>query len=177
MSGARARSRWSYFELSADWADTIVADARVARGDTVLDLGAGTGALTEPLLARGARVIALEKHAGRADVLRTRFGDRPLVVLEVDIADLRPPARPFRVVANPPFHLARPLVTQLLRADRLRSADLLLRRDTAKNISRQVSRRGYTVDLGRPVPRRAFSPAPPVDAVVLRIRRTGGCVR
>ncbi|MEE6286913.1 rRNA adenine N-6-methyltransferase family protein [Georgenia sp. MJ173] len=171
MSGVRPRSRWSYFRLSADWAGTIVADAQVARGDTVLDLGAGTGALTAPLLARGARVIALEKHPGRAESLRSRFAGQPLVVVEADIRDLRLPARPFRVVANPPFHLARPLVAQLLRAKLLVGADVVLRRDTARRIAHQLGRPGYVVELGRAVPRRAFTPAPTADAAVLRIRR------
>lgn len=171
MSGAPARSRWSYFRLSPDWARTVVADAGVARGDTVLDLGAGTGTLTAPLLDAGARVIALEKHAGRARSLRDRFGGRSVVVVETDIRDLRLPARPFRVVANPPFHLARPLVTQLLGARLLLSADVLLRYDTARNLARRPPAGGHVVELGRTVPRSAFRPSPGTDAAVLRIRR------
>ncbi|UNX55787.1 methyltransferase domain-containing protein [Georgenia sp. TF02-10] len=172
MSGAPPRSRWSYFRLRPDWARAVVEDAGVARGDTVLDLGAGDGALTAPLLARGARVLAVEQHRGRAAALRHRFAGRDLVVVEADLRDLRLPARPFRVVANPPFHLARPLVTQLLGADLLLSADLVLRRDTARNIAAARRRHPrFTVDAGRPVPRHAFSPAPSVDALVLQVRR------
>lgn len=171
MSWARTRSRWSYFRLSADWAATLVADAPVARGDTVLDLGAGSGSLTAPLLAAGARVIALENHPRRARHLRSRFDGRPVLVVEADIGDLQLPARPFRVVANPPFHLARPLVDRLLRAKLLLSADIVLRRDTARGIAQRGGRRGYLVGLGRAVPRRAFTPAPSVDAAVLRVRR------
>src|SRR5690606_3062875 len=154
-----------------EWARTIVTAAGVRPGDTVLDLGAGAGALTGPLLEAGARVIALEKHPGRARGLRTRYAGRPVVVVESDIRDLRLPARPFRVVANPPFHLARPLVAQLLRAELLIGADLVLRRDTARSIAAQVRRPGRRLSLGRPVPRTAFRPAPSVDATVLRIRR------
>ncbi len=171
MSGAQARSRWSYFQLSADWAATIVADAQVRGGDTVLDLGAGIGALTAPLLDRGARVIALERHPGRARDLRRRFADREVVVVQADIRDLRLPARPFRVVANPPFHLARPLVSQLLAARHLVSADIVLRRDTARNIAAAGGRGRYTTALGRHLPRGAFRPAPSADAAVLTIRR------
>lgn len=171
MSGAQARSRWSYFRLSADWAATIVADAQVRAGDTVLDLGAGSGALTAPLLDRGARVIALERHPGRARHLERRFADCAVVVVQADIRDLRLPARPFRVVANPPFHLARPLVAQLVAARRLVSADIVLRRDTARNIAASLGQGHYLVRLGRTVPRGAFRPAPSADAAVLSIRR------
>jgi len=40
----------------------------------VLDVGAGQGALTGPLIQAGARVIAVELHPGRAEALRRRFG-------------------------------------------------------------------------------------------------------
>ncbi len=170
MSGAHARSRWSYFRLSPDWARTIVAGAGVRAGDTVLDLGAGSGALTGPLLDAGARVIALEKHAGRAQWLRGRFAGAPVVVVEGDIRDLHLPARPFRVVANPPFHLARPLVAQLLHARLLLGADVVLRLDTARNLARRAGRRGLVVDVARTVPRSAFRPVPTTDAAVLQIR-------
>ncbi len=173
MSGAQTRSRWSYFRLSPDWAATLVTDAGVRAGDTVLDLGAGAGELTAPLTDAGARVIALERHPGRAHGLRERFAGQSVVVVEADIRDLRLPARPFRVVANPPFHLARPLVSQLLRARLLLGADLVLRRDTARSLAARPPGRGYAVELGRTVPRAAFDPAPSVDAAVLRIRRSG----
>lgn len=44
----------------------FVEAAGVRGGDLVVDLGAGTGALTRPLLAAGARVLAVELHPGRA---------------------------------------------------------------------------------------------------------------
>jgi 23S rRNA (adenine-N6)-dimethyltransferase len=40
----------------------------------VLDIGAGQGALTRPLVQAGARVIAVELHPGRAEALRRQFG-------------------------------------------------------------------------------------------------------
>lgn len=175
MSEAHARSRWSYFRLSADWAASVVAGAGVRAGDTVLDLGAGAGALVVPLVERGARVLALERHAGRAAALEVRFADDDVTVVRADIRDLRPPARPFRVVANPPFHLARHLVGDLLRSHLLLSADLVLRRDTARNLARAHERHArYAVGTSLAIPREAFSPAPSVDALVLTIRRRSG---
>lgn len=49
--------------------------AGVREGDRVLDVGAGTGALTAELQQRGARVTAVEPSPEFADGLRRRFGD------------------------------------------------------------------------------------------------------
>jgi len=49
--------------------------AGVASGDRVLDIGAGTGALTAELLARGADVVAEDPSPEFAAVLRERFPD------------------------------------------------------------------------------------------------------
>ncbi|ACQ80179.1 ribosomal RNA adenine methylase transferase [Beutenbergia cavernae DSM 12333] len=175
MSGGHGRSRWSYFRLSPDWASTLVDRAGVEHGDTVLDLGAGAGALTGPLVDRGARVIALERHAGRVQRLRERFDGRSVSVVEADIRDLRLPARPFRVVANPPFHLARPIVADLLGARLLVRADLVLRHDTARNLARaHADDPRWVVETTLAIPRTAFEPSPSVDALVLTLRRRSG---
>lgn len=47
--------------------------AGVREGQRVLDVGAGTGALTQELLSRDANVVAVEPSPEFADTLRTRF--------------------------------------------------------------------------------------------------------
>ena len=101
MAGGRPPA-WGWYRLDPAWAERLVADSGVRQGDLVLDIGAGDGALTAPLLERGARVIAIELHPGRAAALRQRFG-ADIKVVQVDAADLRLPRRPFHVVANPPW--------------------------------------------------------------------------
>ena len=55
---------------------TLFADfADVRSGMRVLDVGAGTGALTAELLSRGASVAAADPSPEFVDVLRTRFPD------------------------------------------------------------------------------------------------------
>ncbi len=104
---------WGWHQLDPRWAERLVAESGVGPGDLVLDVGAGTGALTAPLVDAGARVVAVELHPRRAQALRERFGRR-IVVVEADAADLWLPRREFHVVANPPFGVTAALLTRLL---------------------------------------------------------------
>jgi len=139
----------------------------------VLDLGAGTGALTVPLLQAGARVLAVELHPGRAAVLRERVAAATGVrVLEADVTRLRLPSRPFRVVANPPYAVRAQLVRRLLARDsRMYAADLVLDRRVVRQIVARRHPRAWNATRGLTVPRGGFVPPPPVDAAVLVLRR------
>ena len=151
-------------------------------GDRVLDVGAGDGALTRHLVAVGAKVVAVEAHPGRAQLLRDRFGDRgDVVVVRADAADLRLPRHDFHVVANPPFAITAALLRRLLHpASRLVSAHLVLQQQAARKWGSprapDIGRWGRTFDvsLGRSVPRSAFRPPPHVPTQVLVIRRRPG---
>ena len=143
----------------------------------MLDIGAGDGALTGPLLDAGATVVAVELHPGRAAALRDRYGARGLRVVRCDLRELRLPGRPFRVVASPPYAATTALVRLLLGTDRLLRADLVLQRGAARRLverpppARHAHR--YRLQLAGAVPRSAFRPPPRVDSVVLRIGRPG----
>ncbi len=174
MSGNGTRRQWGWHPLRPEWARRIVDGAGVSPGDLVLDLGAGAGALTGPLLDAGARVVAVELHPERAAGLRRRFGDRAVVV-RTDLRDLRLPRRPFRVVASPPYAASTAVVRALLGTDRLLAADLVLARAAALRLAHAVPRarhaRRYRLDVVAAVPRSAFRPPPRVDSAVLRIVR------
>lgn len=136
----------------------------------MLDLGAGDGALTGPLVELGARVMAVELHPRRAAGLRSRFAEDEVTVLELDLAELRLPRRPFRVVASPPFTMTSDLLRMLLGSPALLSADLVVQRAAAQRWAARGRHRRRRLDLGARVPRSAFRPPPRVDCAVLRVR-------
>jgi 23S rRNA (adenine-N6)-dimethyltransferase len=173
----RSRRAWGWHQLGDQWAERIVADAAVVPGQLVIDIGAGTGALTRHLLAAGAQVVAVELHAGRAQLLRHRFAGEPMTVLQTDALAMQLPTRPFRVVANPPYAISSALLRRLLAPhSRLIAADLILQRAVVRGYTdglRQVpgADHRWAMHAGRSLPRRAFRPPPHVDSTVLRIRR------
>ncbi len=164
-----ARRAWGWHRLADEWAARVVAEANVRPGELVYDIGAGEGALTEHLLRAGARVIAVELNPRRAAVLRERFPGT--TVLEVDAAELRLPARPFRIVANPPYGITSALLHRLLTSrSGLTSADLVLQRAVVRKYA-TARHKGFRLQPGLSLPRSAFLPRPQVDSAVLVLRR------
>lgn len=108
--------------------ERILEAAKLAPGDLVLEVGPGTGALTERLLDAGARVVACEIDLDLEPILRARCGDHPergprFTLIMGDALDgkhaLNPRilevlgGRPFKMVANLPYHVASPLIANL----------------------------------------------------------------
>ena len=175
MSG-RDSTWWGYHRLDNRWAARLVEEAAIGPGDLVLDIGAGDGALTEPLVRAGARVIAIELHDERARLLRQRFRGEPVVVVVADASDLRLPRRPFRVIANPPFAITTALLRRLLApGSRLVRADLVVPRHVAARWMSPGAPAGrrwndeFRLDVVRSLPDRAFRPPATMSTVVLRI--------
>ena len=173
MPAGHAR-RWGWHRLEPEWAERIVTAAGVRAGELVLDLGAGTGALTAPLAAAGVRVVAVELHPVRVADLRQRCAGHARVrVVWADLAQWQLPSRPFRVVANPPYALTAQLLRRLTGAhSRMYAGDLVLPRWAANRVvARETQRRRWDASIGLRLPRHALTPPPPVDSAVLRLRR------
>lgn len=130
-----SRRAWGWHPLSDQWAVRVVAAAGIRAGQLVLDIGAGTGALTAPLVGSGARVIAVEPHQRRAQYLHDRFTGTVVTVVAADALTLPLPHRSFRVVANPPFSMSTALLRLLLSPhSRLVAADLVLQRALVRRL-------------------------------------------
>jgi 23S rRNA (adenine-N6)-dimethyltransferase len=153
---------WGFHRLSPDAAGHVVRAAAVRPGDLVVDLGAGHGALTSALLDAGARVVAVELHPGRVGALRDRIADDPVTVVRADVASVRLPRRPFRVVANPPWACAEAVRTHLLRAPALVRADLVLPRWLVRRWAAHSAR----IVVGSSLRAESFSPPAPTGSAV-----------
>ncbi|HEX2374654.1 MAG TPA: rRNA adenine dimethyltransferase family protein [Actinomycetota bacterium] len=181
--GARRRAELGQHFLAGGWlAAELVEQAEVGAGDLVVEIGAGTGVLTEALARRAGRVVAVECDPRLAERARARLGGFGNVrVVTADALALPVPRRPFRVVANLPFGSTAVILRRLLGdpRTRLERADLVLQEQAAR---RYAARRPgtperiawgawYELATGRRLGPSCFRPPPRVGASVLVARR------
>ncbi|MQA88397.1 MAG: methyltransferase domain-containing protein [Streptosporangiales bacterium] len=160
----------------------LVRSSGVRTGDLVLDFGAGAGAITAPLAATGARVLAVERDDEFVRCLRRRFAEvRNVRVVHADLRSVPLPRRRYAVVASVPFALSTYLVRRLLHPPRtaLARADLVVEWGFAKRLTDPYPRSleaawwsaRFEPHLRRRVDRGSFTPEPKVDAAHLVVRR------
>src|SRR5690348_3597443 len=86
------------FLKSSARVDRLLAASTIQPNDLVLDLGAGTGIITDRLASRGCTVVAVEKDPSLARYLRMRFAEVPHVqVLHCDVLDVSLPHCSYKV--------------------------------------------------------------------------------
>jgi 23S rRNA (adenine-N6)-dimethyltransferase len=163
-------------------AHEIVAQAGIGPKDLVVDIGAGTGRLTDALAGSGARVVAIELDSSFVATLRRRFHERPQVaIVEGDALRAPLPGSPFRAFGNLPFGITTRILRRLLDdpTSALMRADLIVQYDVARKRSsvwpNDLVSLGWLpwweFHLVRHLPARAFEPAPAVDAGLLSITK------
>ncbi len=171
-----------HFLRSKQLAADLVAEAELARGDLVLEIGGGTGVLTRALAQAGARVLVLERDPALVTQLNERFGQRAdVTVIQVDASEHDWPVEPFVVVANLPFAGSGAILARLLRDPciPLQKAHVIVQWEFAAKhaavfpvtLRATYWRAWYEVAITRRFDRSAFSPRPSVDGALLRFER------
>lgn len=162
-----------------------IADAlTLSKDETVIEIGPGRGALTDQLLARAGRVIAIEIDRMLAERLRERHaGDPRLDVIERDVLETNLgllAGGDFALVGNVPYYITTPILFHALRPPRPTRAVYLVQKEVADRLSASPGTKAYgalTVNLRAlasaetlfRVSPGAFSPPPSVDSAVVRI--------
>jgi 16S rRNA (adenine1518-N6/adenine1519-N6)-dimethyltransferase len=167
-------------------AKLIVATAELKAGETVLEIGPGTGALTEHLLATGAKVIAIEKDDRAIELLKNKFSQEMnagnFTLLHGDVLELNTLtnlAEKYKLVANIPYYLTGQILRNFLSNEKQpERMVLMLQNEVAKRIVARdgkesllsISVKAYgAAKYIKKVPAKYFSPAPKVDSAVLLI--------
>ncbi len=179
-----ARKRFGQnFLVSPGIVARIIEAIRPQAGDSIVEIGPGLAALTEPLLACLDRLHVVEIDRDLIVRLQARFSPERLIIHEGDALqfDFAALGGDLRVVGNLPYNISTPLLFHLADcADGVRDMHFMLQREV---VERMVAVPGgseygrlsvmlqYRFEMERLflVPPGAFHPAPKVDSAVVRL--------
>lgn len=164
----------------------IAADSGAGEGDTVVEVGAGMGALTVRLLDTGARVYAYEIDERLREYLAPieEAHSRLTVVLADFMKCDLPFGGEYKAVANLPYYITTPVLFRFLDDERCRSITVMVQKEVAERMAAPPGGKDYgalsvasqlagDVRVTRRVGRHMFDPPPNVDSAVVRITKRG----
>lgn len=176
-----------------------IADAaEIKKGEDIVEIGPGKGSITRELLARGARVTAIEKDPALVQALNHAFcaevASGQLKIIEDDALNFTwESLTPFKVVANIPYYITGRFLQTFLEGHKPRkgsgetgaadcsrpcSITLVIQKEVAERIVRRDGKGSIlseSVQLyGIPhyvktIPARYFKPTPAVDSAIITI--------
>jgi 16S rRNA (adenine1518-N6/adenine1519-N6)-dimethyltransferase len=170
-----------HFLVKGSVLERIAAVVCPDREDLVIEIGPGRGALTEKLLKRAGRVVAIEVDPYLVEHLRVRFGNEPRLeivhgdVLETDLAQwCRGP-----VAGNLPYYITSPILEKVAALDVPRAV-FLIQKEVAERLVAKPGGSAYgfltvhialfaEVRLRFEVKPAAFHPPPKVDSAVVSL--------
>ena len=181
----RARKRFGqHFLRDRSALERIAGALDLGRTETVLEIGPGRGALTDLLVDRAGRLVAIELDRDLAALLRERYAARPNAriveadVLETDLGALAD--GPYALVGNVPYYITTPILFHALTPPRAERSVYLVQKEVAQRLSAPPGGKEYgaltvnvqavaSAEVLLRVPPGAFSPPPKVDSAVIRV--------
>ena len=174
--------------LNSDYVPKKMCDAaNLQAGDIVLEVGPGTGILTQEILSRGAKVVAIEADVRAIASLEKSLPDAiardQLTIYHHDARTLDPSQfnlkkNGYKVVSNIPYYLSGHLFRSLLDTD-CQPTDLvfLIQKEVAERIARDSKESLLSLSIkvfGDPsyictVKRGHFTPPPKIDSAIVSV--------
>lgn len=185
-----ARRLGQNFLLDENMLQAIARDARVARGETVLEVGPGLGFLTRHLLECGAELVCAEIDERLLAIAQSWLPGPRWVLGDVlagkhalapAVASALPRNSHWQLVSNLPYSVAAPLLAVLADLEHPpRGMTVLVQREVAERIAARPAtsewgllsialQSAYAVELLRHVPPQLFWPRPEVESSVVRL--------
>ena len=163
---------------------TIVDALGPTSADTVVEVGPGRGSLTEIIVPRAGRVVAIEIDHALATQLREKYAANPRVeivegdVLETDLHALT--GSDFLLVGNVPYYITTPILFKALEPPIPTRSVFLVQREVADRMAATEDTGSYgalsvniavVADVQKilDVPATAFKPPPKVESAVVRL--------
>lgn len=178
------------FLIDGNLVRKIADAAELSDRDTVIEIGPGIGTLTEEILLRSKKVIAVEIDNQLIPVLQKQFADRDNFILvhedamKVDFRQLiedHAEGGPVKIVANLPYYITTPILSRLLTEGYpITCCTVMVQQEVADRIMARPSTKEYgsltlfvqcfaRANLVVRAPKEVFMPQPKVDSTVVKL--------
>src|SRR3989344_593578 len=188
------KSLGQHFLKSERALSTIIESGEIIPGETIIEIGPGTGTLTDKLLGTMGLVLAVEKDDGLHEMLKNKFqkeistGQLTLIhddILEFDLSKLE--AISYKLISNIPYNITGAILEKFLETNyQPEKMVLLVQKEVAERITGKplggstskwgkesilsISVRAYgTSKYIETVKAGSFVPAPKVDSAIIAI--------
>ncbi len=160
----------------------LIRESSISSGDLVVEIGAGKGIITEGLLDRCGRLVAVESDQSLIAFLKNKFRSIPrLSLVSGDFLDQPLPREPFKVFSNIPFSITGEIVKKLLfSAYPPEDTFLVVQTEAAEKFVMKTSRKSmlaillypwFEVGVVHSFQRSDFRPKPGVESCLIRVRK------
>jgi len=175
-----------HFMIDSKILKKITDAAGVNSQDVILEIGGGSGNLTEFLSRSARKVYVIELDKNLAETLREKFKGENVEVIEGHALKIRWP-KFTKLVANVPYSICEPLIWKLIREKfdvavltaPLKFAKKLARVRISKDVASEeegkisfVAGAFFKIAMLFKVPSSAFNPQPNVESAVISLRPT-----
>lgn len=168
--------------------DRIIEALKLNKEDVVLEIGAGTGVLTEKLAPLARKVIAIEIDERLCQILKEEVGEYTNLevicadVTKISLLDRFHQQEKVKVVGNLPYQIASSLILELVKSEWLKFMVVMIQREVAERITSQPGskKRGaltvlinYYAEITKiiDVPSQVFIPRPGVGSTIIKIEK------
>lgn len=158
----------------------LIRASGISWNDTVLEIGAGRGIITESLLSASRKVIAVEIDKDLFTHLSRRLrNNKALELVCGDILEIELPKKPYKVFSNIPFSITGEIIKKLLFSDNPPdSCNLILQKEAALKFMVNQRKNSmlsvlfypwFEIKISHIFKRTDFTPMPSVDICLLQI--------
>ena len=185
--GLRANKKLGQnFLINQQIIDEIIEKSQITKEDTILEIGPGLGSLTKALMQNAKRVIAVELDENMVNILKNRFNNENLEIinediLKIDLNEITNKYGKIKVVANLPYYITTPIVMKLLEEEyNIESITVMVQKEVGERLCAEPGSRDFgavTVGVNYysnskiiiDVPKDNFMPVPEVDSCVIKL--------
>ena len=160
----------------------LVRLSSVGKNDTVLEIGAGNGIITQDLVRVAKKVIAVEIDSNHFHTLQSRLSHHSnLELVHSNFLNLSLPTKPYKVFSNLPFRITAHVIRKLIFSSApLLEAYLIIQKEATDKLIPKTKHNSllallfypwYEFKIVHQFSRSDFIPKPNVDSVLLKIVR------